>query len=165
MTSSRVIFLTVCLLLIGFAWSVGGHEIRDYFPYYAQRVVGRTVTVTIQGQEVYAEVAQSDAAKAKGLSGRKQLPRDHGMYFPFVQAQVYEFWMPDMFVPLDIVWVDAGVIVDISRNVPVPRAGQDPARVTPAVPASAVLEVRAGVADGWLVGDRVDVRDDGWFFR
>ncbi len=165
MTHSRVIFLTVCLLLISLAWAGGGHEISNYLPYYAQRVVGRTVTVTIQGQAIYAEVAESAEAKAKGLSGRRRLQLDHGMYFPFETAGTYEFWMPDMYIPLDIVWVHEGVIVDISRAVPVPRAGQEPARVRSAVPASTVLEVRAGVAVGWLVGDRVDVRDDRFLFR
>lgn len=165
MTHSRVIFLTVCILLISFAWAGGGHEISNYLPYYAQRIVGKTVTVTIQGKTIYAEVAQSAEAKAQGLSGRRRMQPDHGMYFPFETAGTYEFWMPDMFLSLDIVWIHDGAIVDISRAVPAPRAGQEPARVRPVVPASAVLEVNADVAKAWLVGDRVDIRDDRFLFR
>lgn len=160
MNPSRITLLIVSIILFGLFWVTGGDEITDYTPYYWQRLTGSSATVSIAGQSIHAEVVRSDRAKAKGLSGRRNLPTGRGMLFPFAQAGTYEFWMKDMQLSLDIVWIHDGKIVDISRNVPAPVKDAEPARVRPAYPASQVLEVVNGAAANWQVGNSVTIKDN-----
>jgi len=160
MTPSRVIILVIAAILFGLAWVSGGNEVTDYVPYYAQRLIGRTATVTVQGKTLYVEVARSAGAKSKGLAGRRQLPLNHGMLFPFDTPGQYEFWMQGMEIPLDIVWLRDGVIVELSRNARPPGKAETPVRVKPTVPVNQVLEVRAGIGKDWQPGNPVTVRDD-----
>ena len=52
------------------------------------------------------EIADTEEARVRGLSGRTVLPPDHGMLFVFPQNGIYRFWMPEMHFPLDIIWID-----------------------------------------------------------
>jgi len=156
-----VTFLAVGILLIAFAWAVGGNEISNYTPYYFKKLVGQTAKVEIKNQVIKAEVAKSDKAKAKGLSGRKKLPRDKGVFFVFDKPDVYEFWMKDMKIPLDIIWINEGKIVDISRGVLPPVKNAEPVKVKPKNPTKEVLEVYSGVGQNWQIGDKVNITFEG----
>src|SRR5262249_28055298 len=104
------------------------------------------------------EVADTDARKQQGLSGRLALLAGHGMLFPYDEPGIQGFWMPDMHFDIDIVWIRAGRIVHIEADVP--HAVSDPLPVyRPQEPADQVLEVPAGTAArfGWRVGDVVRV--------
>ncbi|MEK7569974.1 MAG: DUF192 domain-containing protein [Patescibacteria group bacterium] len=160
MNPSRITLLIVSVILFGLFWVTGGDEITDYTPYYWQRLIGSSVTVSIMGQDMHVEVARSNHAKARGLSGRRNLPTGQGMLFVFSEAGSYEFWMKDMRLSLDIVWIHDGKIIDISRNIPPPAKGAEPARVRPAYPASQVLEVSSGVAASWQPGDMVTIKNN-----
>jgi len=113
--------------------------------------------ITVGLQIVLAEVADTQARKQRGLSGRTSLPAGHGMWFPYEVPGRLSFWMKGMLLPLDFVWVDDGVIVDLTENVP-PEGGAS-TLVRPRVPASGALEVPAGTIArwGWKVGDPVHV--------
>ncbi|PIS40466.1 MAG: hypothetical protein COT26_03020 [Candidatus Kerfeldbacteria bacterium CG08_land_8_20_14_0_20_43_14] len=163
MNKSLSTFVIVGVLLIALAWAVGGHEISDYTPYYFQRILGKSAKVENRGQVFKVEVARSDRAKAKGLSNRKKLPREKGMLFVFDKPGIYEFWMKDMLVPLDIVWINGSKIVDISRSVSPPAKNAEPPKVQPKSPVQYVLEVYAGAASSWQIGDSVDITFDKWF--
>lgn len=64
------------------------------------------------------ELAQSNSEREKGLMLRKQLNDDEGMLFIFEQDGVYGFWMKNMLISLDILWLDKNMeIVDISERV------------------------------------------------
>jgi uncharacterized membrane protein (UPF0127 family) len=113
-----------------------------------------TVGVTIRGATVYAEVALTAEERALGLSGRRELAPDEAMLFLFGAPGLPGFWMPDMHFDLDLVWIRAGRIVDLTPFV----SHREPDRVhRPRVPADVVLEVLAGTATlhGWRPGDRV----------
>ncbi len=160
MDRSRITLYVVGLILIGLAWAGGGHDITNYAPYYVQRALGKSATVQVHGHTLKVEVERSDRAKAKGLSGRRLLVSGRGMLFLFSTPGTYEFWMKDMRFPIDIVWIAQGKIVDVSRNVPAPKAGEEPARVQPRAPADTVLEVQAGVAGLWQLDDAVTITYD-----
>ena len=164
MNPGRTILYIISAILFGLFWVSGGDELMDYLPYYSQRFVGRTVTVQVQEKVIYAEVARSDRAKARGLGKRQNLPTQKGMLFPFVEPGLYEFWMKDMRISIDIVWIHSGKIVDISHGVPPPAVGQDPARIRPPVPVDTVLEVAGGMATQWKPGDAVTIKADKPFF-
>ena len=57
------------------------------------------------------ETVVSPAALAKGLSGRRRLAPGRGMLFIFPDLRRQSMWMPNMNVPLDIVWLDENLTV------------------------------------------------------
>ena len=84
----------------------------------------------------------------KGLSGRASLPPDYGMIFLYEDKDIPEFWMKDVLFPLDIIWIDDGVIIDIHENVPPPNPNTPDNQLelySPKQPITMVLEVNAGV--------------------
>ncbi len=65
-----------------------------------------------------AEVVQSDSDREKGLMFRKQLNDNDGMFFVFEQDAIYGFWMKNMLISLDIIWINKNLqVVDISEHV------------------------------------------------
>lgn len=67
----------------------------------------KRVLVEVGQIKVRAEVADTDEARAKGLSGRTELAKDEAMLFVFAQDGDKPIWMKDMQIPIDIVWLDA----------------------------------------------------------
>lgn len=62
------------------------------------------------------EVARTPAAIEQGLSDRDELGSD-GMLFVLPSKTVPAFWMKGMRFPLDFVWIDTNVVVDITEHV------------------------------------------------
>lgn len=103
------------------------------------------------------EIADDPAERARGLSGRTGLTDSYGMLFLFPEADRHGFWMKDMLVPIDIVWLDAeGVIVGIEESV---SPDTYPEAFLPPSPVMQVLEVRAGLSreKGWAAGTRLSL--------
>lgn len=91
--------------------------------------------------KVVVTIADTPETREKGLGGVALLANDHGMLFVFPRAEKYAFWMKDMRIPLDIIWLDEKcTIVDISKNI---SANSFPEEFRPAQPARYVLEVNA----------------------
>jgi uncharacterized membrane protein (UPF0127 family) len=107
-----------------------------------------------------APVPGSDAFY-RGLGSRQSLPDDRGMLFVFPEPGLHGFWMKDMLISIDIIWIsDGGRVVDVQTAQPEPGVA-DPQlkRYNPSGEAKYVLEVRAGLADekGVQVGDEVQI--------
>ncbi len=117
--------------------------------------------VEIGMHRVRVEVADTLERKTRGLSGRASLAAGDGMLFPYDQPARHRFWMLDMRFDIDIVWIRAGRIVDITHRAP-HEVRQPPPLISPSEPADLVLEVPAGTAErlGWRPGD--PVRVVGW---
>jgi uncharacterized protein len=117
--------------------------------------VERLDIVTAAGVHHFkVEVADTFAARERGLMYRKSLASDRGMLFDFKTEQPVSFWMKNTLIPLDIVFIGAdGRIVSIARNA-------TPLSETPiasAGPVLDVLELRGGRAAELeaVPGDRV----------
>ncbi len=118
--------------------------------------VERLDIVTTAGVHHFkVEVADTPAARERGLMFRKRLAADHGMLFDFKKVQPgISFWMKNTLIPLDMVFIgEDGRIVSIARNA-------TPLSETPiasAGPVLDVLELRGGRADEIEAapGDRV----------
>lgn len=100
------------------------------------------------------EVADTDAAREKGLMFRKALAADRGMLFDFKTATPVAFWMKNTLIPLDMLFIAKdGHVISIARDavplstIPIPAGGD----------ALGVLEVRGGRAAeiGAQPGDQV----------
>lgn len=69
------------------------------------------------GQKIAAEVMMRQDDMARGMMHRPQLPADRGLLFIFAKPGKYTFWMLNVRVPLDIVWMDRNrAITEIVRN-------------------------------------------------
>ena len=94
-----------------------------------------------------------------GLSRRKKLEEDGGMLFIFESENVFpSFWMKDMLIAIDIIWINDGEVVKIDKNVE-PEPGKNTAELTlyyPDKPIDYVLEVVSGFSDknGVNIGDK-----------
>lgn len=123
----------------------------------------RITTVAIGGKTVTVTEAITRAEITKGLAGVTDLPDDRGMLFRFDDTRVRSFWMRDMIIPIDIIWINGNRIIGIEKYVPIEDVGvplADLPRYTSPEPADFVLEVMAGFADtyGVKAGDTVTYR-------
>ena len=101
------------------------------------------------------EIADTPAKRERGLSGRPEVPSGYGMLFIFDRADRYGFWMKDMHVPIDILWLaDDGTVLAIEEAV---SPDTYPTPFYPPRPVRLVLETKAGEArvQGWSVGSRI----------
>jgi uncharacterized protein len=112
--------------------------------------------VTIRGQTVAVELADTPAKQSLGLGERDELAWDRGMFFPYERPGFYGFWMKGMRFSIDIIWILRDRIVDMDLNVPFEPGGNGPT-LRPESLVDGVLEVPAGyaTAQGWRIGDRV----------
>lgn len=109
---------------------------------------------------IKAEIADSAAARERGLMFRQGLKQDQGMLFIFKEQEIHIFWMTNMRFPLDIIWIDTDKrIVDIKESVPPCR--QACGNIIPLAEAKYVLEVNAGFVNknGIKVGDILIFQD------
>lgn len=103
------------------------------------------------------EIADTPEKRTQGLSGRADVPDDYGMLFVFDIEGRSGFWMKDMRVPIDIIWIATdGTIVHIEHSL---SPDTYPEIFTPSIPARYVLETRAGYAQDhhWNHGTMLDL--------
>ena len=103
------------------------------------------------------EVVDTPKAEQKGLGDRTEVPDDYGMLFIFPNDGKFGFWMKDMLVPIDIIWITAeGKIVTIEKEV---APDTYPNVFYPTESMRYVLETKAGYAEahGWKVGTVLDM--------
>ncbi len=143
----RWIIVVSVFVLIGFGVYYRSH------PLTSKVRIGNTV--------ITVEVAATEAQKQKGLGGRSFLADGQGMLFPYDHKEQYNFWMRDMQIPLDFIWIDGNRIADITEHVPPPEASGSPIIVKPRVEINKVLEVSAGTVKrtGIHIGDAVEFID------
>jgi hypothetical protein len=119
-----------------------------------------TGQVKIQNEQIQVLVADTSERWFKGLSGRENLGDYGGMWFTFLSKDYHTMVMRGMKFPLDIVWLDDGVIVDMAPNVVVESGVDDSslAKYRPRLPANAVLEMTAGSIEryGLKIGDKLE---------
>ncbi len=97
-----------------------------------------------------AEVANDEPTRERGLMFRRSMPQDQGMLFIFPDEAPRSFWMKNTYLPLDLIFISharqvVGVVHHAEPLTSTPRSVQ--------VPAQYVLEVNAGFAKRFGVGD------------
>lgn len=110
----------------------------------------------IAGQTILLEVAQTAQQQEKGLMYRTTLAANRGMLFPFNPPQAVSFWMKNVSISLDIIFLRAGKVVNIAANLP--SCTRNPCPVYPSeLPVDQVVELRGGRAAelGLKPGDRI----------
>jgi len=115
--------------------------------------------VKIADQVIQLEVARSPEEQAMGLMFRPRLDDNRGMLFPFKPARPVSFWMKNVVIALDMVFLRDGTVVDIASNVPPCKAEPCPVYGPPS-PVDQVIELRGGRAKelGLKRGDRLSIQ-------
>jgi uncharacterized membrane protein (UPF0127 family) len=71
------------------------------------------------GQQIRAEVEMTAVDMQKGMMFRDSLARGRGMLFIHPAPGLYPYWMYQVRIPLDMIWMDASHrIVEISPDTP-----------------------------------------------
>jgi uncharacterized membrane protein (UPF0127 family) len=113
---------------------------------------GPRAVIETKGDEVtvHVEVADTQAERARGLMGRRELQDDAGMVFLFPTDSTSAFWMKDTLIPLSIAFYDErGTIVRILDMEPCTR---DPCVLyDPEASYRGALEVNRGAFERWGV--------------
>jgi uncharacterized membrane protein (UPF0127 family) len=78
----------------------------------------RKVTLP-DGTVIRAEVMRNEKDMMRGMMFRDSLPEDRGMLFIHGSPGKYTYYMYQVKIPLDIIWMDArNTVVEISENTP-----------------------------------------------
>lgn len=110
---------------------------------------------------VQPEIARTQAEKEHGLMARVRLMSGQGMLFVYNDERRPDFWMKNMLMPLDFIWISAEKrVVDISQNIP-PCKQDDCPTIRSRAPVQYVLEVAAGTIEknGIKMGDQAVIRE------
>ncbi|WP_445174732.1 DUF192 domain-containing protein [Microcoleus sp.] len=127
---------------------LGGIDMGQLLPISVNTIVG--------DRAIGLEVAKTPQEQATGLMFRTELPDDRGMFFPIEPARNVRFWMKNVLIELDMVFLREGVVQAIIPNVP-PCLSETCPNYGPDVPVDGVIELRGGRAAqlGLKVGDRI----------
>lgn len=112
-------------------------------------------TITIGPTAVVVDVADTEARREQGLSGRAGLAPGQGMLFTFDQEGTWGIWMKDMRFPIDILWANAsGTVITLRAHI---SPDTYPQVFYPDAPARYVVELPAGYAasQGIAEGDKI----------
>jgi uncharacterized protein len=140
-------------LVIGENSKTQNVEKAQYLPITARaKIAGRTINL---------EVTRTIPEQSKGLMFRSTLPDDRGMLFNFDPPQSISFWMKNVPVPLDMVFIYQGKVVAIAANAPPCKAIPCPIYPSTPVVTDQVIELRAGLTEeiGLKLGDRITVEN------
>jgi hypothetical protein len=103
--------IRLALLALPLLWAGCGSDVRS-----VEDLRSRTVTLP-GGRTIKAEMKIHRQDILTGMKFRDSLPEDRGMLFMYGKSGSYSFWMYEVKVPLDIVWMDQNrYIVEIYAN-------------------------------------------------
>ena len=129
MQLEEIILIVVFLVAI---WIIVARSSRNIT--YTKVKIGNT-TIT-------AEIADNSLKMMKGLKGRSFLAENKGMLFPFNKEGYHKFWMMNMSIPIDMIFMNRKkTVVDILRDAQ--PSGFSFESYTPKKKAMYILEVKA----------------------
>ncbi|MCX6719260.1 MAG: DUF192 domain-containing protein [Candidatus Taylorbacteria bacterium] len=132
----KFFILTICIVMLGVILSA----------VYIVSSTYRIATIYTSKRDIQAEIADTDSKMQLGLGGRSSLARSAGMLF-ISEPRIQEFWMKDMYFPIDIVWIDQNKkVIGIIRSL---SPDSFPSVVTSGIPVPYVLELNAGKAESF----------------
>jgi len=158
--------VVLSLLLIGCSTETTAKPPVDKpnVPVQASANLGQTLPISAQavvpsGTTIDLEVAVTQEQQAKGLMYRPALPNNRGMLFKFPSAQPVQFWMKNVPVALDMVFLQNGIVKYIQTAAP-PCKSEPCPTYGPSVPIDTVIELRAGRANELKLqpGDQVKIK-------
>jgi uncharacterized protein len=120
-------------------------------------IIKQTTINFNRGSSVEVEVVATPEDRALGLGGRDYLEENSGMLFVYAEPGLYSFWMKGMRIPIDIIWLHEGRVIDITQSVPAPKEkGLELPTYAPKEEASLILEVNSG----WTEQNSLSIGDE-----
>ena len=118
-----------------------------------------TATAKMGGETIELEVAKTPEQQAIGLMYREEFPENRGMLFPMKPPREPRFWMKNVEIPLDMIFVREGKIRAIAHDVP-PCEEEPCLTYSPKVIIDQVIELRGGRAKelGLEIGDSIEIK-------
>jgi uncharacterized membrane protein (UPF0127 family) len=106
------------------------------------------------------EVADTPEERETGLMFREQLASNSGMLFIFEKEDVYDFWMKNTLIPLDIIWIDENKKIIFIKENAEPCKTEKCELFGPNEKAKYVLEINEGLTEeiGLKVGNKVEYK-------
>jgi hypothetical protein len=119
-----------------------------------------SATAEMAGEVFELEVTSTPQQQALGLMYRSELPANRGMLFSFASPRRARFWMKDVPVPLDMVFLRNGEVIAIAAEVPPCQAEPCATYGPDGEIVDQVIELRSGRAAeiGLAEGDTVTIR-------
>jgi uncharacterized membrane protein (UPF0127 family) len=126
----------------------GGMDMGQLLPVSVNAILG--------DRAIGLEVAKTPQEQAIGLMFRTELPDDRGMLFAIAPPRNVRFWMRNVQIELDMIFLREGVVQAIIPNVP-PCFSDTCPNYGPDFPVDGVIELKGGRAAqlGLKVGDRI----------
>jgi uncharacterized protein len=154
--------IVVSLLLLG-CTPIVATETTHVVQAPAKEVRGQNLPIsayaTIAGRRFELEVAKTPQQQQIGLMYRTSLADNRGMLFVFESPQPTRFWMKNTLIPLDMIFLREGRVIEIAADVPPCKTTTCPTYGTD-TEIDKVLELRSGMTAqiGLKVGDRVEIQ-------
>jgi uncharacterized protein len=124
-----------------------------------------TATAEIAGKNIQLEVAKTPEQQATGLMFRESLADDRGMLFPFENERIARFWMKNVSISLDMIFLNGDRIVGIAADVPPCQADPCPVygpetSADQVILVDQVIELRGGRAAelGLKTDDQINIK-------
>ncbi|NJR68968.1 MAG: DUF192 domain-containing protein [Synechococcales cyanobacterium CRU_2_2] len=116
-------------------------------------------TVQLGDKVIELEVTRTPEEQAMGLMFREKLPDHRGMLFRFDPPRTARFWMKNVVINLDMVFLHQGKIVEIVAQVPPCDRNPCPTYGPMDQLVDSVIELRGGLAAelGLKPGDAVSI--------
>jgi uncharacterized membrane protein (UPF0127 family) len=106
----RVLAITLCCLAMAACHGSQQEAVDDYYL--------RPITLP-DGTVIKAETLYHQADMSRGMMFRESAPEGRGMLFMHNQPGNYGYWMYQVKVPLDIIWMTVdGLVVEMVENAP-----------------------------------------------
>lgn len=116
-------------------------------------------TVKIHEQAIRVQIADDQVERTIGLMESEKLDQDEGMLFVFEKPDFKSFWMKNMKMSIDIIFIDENKkIIDIFEKVP-PCTTDTCQNYRSSFPALYVLELKSGESERreLTIGDVIEV--------
>jgi len=128
--------IVICLAVIAALFSLSIYAKNSLNKYY----------VTINNKNISLDIADTPASRQKGLMFVESMPENSGMLFVLEKPEFANFWMKNMKIPLDMLFISGEKIVTIYNKVPVCKIA--PCQIYPSnQKVDFVLEVNSGYCE------------------
>jgi uncharacterized membrane protein (UPF0127 family) len=117
-----------------------------------------TKVIKLKNTRFQLEIVDNNIGRYKGLSNRNYLCGNCAMLFVFKDSKPRNFVMREMMMPIDILFIENGVIIDIHKNLE-PEGKDYNKNYYSSSKANMALEINANLTDKYKikVGDKIKI--------
>lgn len=163
--TSKKVFKTFLGLFVYFVCTFYAVSLYNHLPFayktaqafVNEKFLSNKRRVVIGNTTLLVDIADTQAEREKGLSGREPLVARTGMLFIFDKPDTYGFWMKEMNFNIDIIWFNEyGEIIYVVQDA---KPESYPETFMPPKKSLYVLETQSGFVkkEGLKIGDKIDL--------